>query len=79
MLIDRAIDAGGALPANYTITACRVGDEPIPGAEGPRYGDCLLRYVLQHSSDPVQILKAVYDALRSKAESSRSKRIPRCW
>lgn len=62
-LIDRGIDAGGELPANYTIAACRVGDEPIPGAEDGRYGDCLLRYVLQHSSDPVRILEAVYDAL----------------
>jgi Methyltransferase domain len=61
-LIDCGIDAGGELPVNYTITACRVGDEPIPGAEDA-YGDCLLRYVLQHSSDPVRILKAVYDAL----------------
>jgi hypothetical protein len=62
-LIDRGIDAAGELPVNYTITACRVGDDPIPGAEDARYEDCLLRYVLQHSSDPVRILTAVYDAL----------------
>jgi SAM-dependent methyltransferase len=61
-LIDRGIDADGELPVNYyTITACRVGDEPI--RDGVRYDDCLLRYVLQHSSDPVRILEAVYDAL----------------
>jgi len=60
-LIDRGIEAGGELPVNYTIDVCRVGDEPIPGAE--RYDDCLLRYVLQHSSDPVRILKGIYDAL----------------
>jgi SAM-dependent methyltransferase len=62
-LIDRGVDAGGELPVNYTISACRVGDDPIPGAGELRYGDCLLRYVLQHSSDPVRILEAVYDAL----------------
>jgi len=62
-LIDRGIDSAGELPANYTITASRVGDEPIPGAEEGRYGDCLLRYVLQHSSDPVRILRGIYDAL----------------
>ena len=62
-LIDRGIDAAGELPVNYTITAARVGDEPIPGAEDGRYGDCLLRYVLQHSSDPVRILRGIYDAL----------------
>lgn len=71
-LIDRGIDAGGELPANYTITACRVGDEPIPGAEDARYGDCLLRYVLQHSSDPVRILKEVYDALPAATSSASS-------
>ena len=62
-LVDRGIDSAGELPANYTITAARVGDEPIPGAEDGRYGDCLLRYVLQHSSDPVRILRGIYDAL----------------
>jgi SAM-dependent methyltransferase len=62
-LIDRGIDSAGELPANYTITAGRVGDEPIPGADDGRYGDCLLRYVLQHSSDPVRILRGIYDAL----------------
>jgi SAM-dependent methyltransferase len=61
--IERGIDAYGELPANYTITPCRVGDEPIPGAEDATYGDCLLRYVLQHSSDPVRVLRGVYDAL----------------
>jgi SAM-dependent methyltransferase len=60
-LIDSGVQASGELPANYTITACRVGDEPIPGAH--TYDDCLLRYVLQHSSDPVGILEGVYDAL----------------
>ena len=62
-LIDRGIETDGELPVNYTITACRVGDEPIPGAEDVRYDDCLLRYVLQHSSDPVRILEGIYDAL----------------
>ncbi len=62
-LIDRGIDSAGELPVNYTITAGRVGDEPIPGAEDGRYGDCLLRYVLQHSSDPVRILRGIYDTL----------------
>lgn len=62
-LIERGIEAGGELPVNYTITPCRVGDEPIPGAGDVRYDDCLLRYVLQHSSDPVRILEGVYDAL----------------
>jgi SAM-dependent methyltransferase len=62
-LVDRGIEAGGELPVNYTIAECRVGDDPIPGAGEARYDDCLLRYVLQHTSDPVRILKAVHDAL----------------
>jgi hypothetical protein len=43
--------------------AHRAGDEPIAGAEAVRYDDCLLRYVLQHASDPARVLEAVYDAL----------------
>ncbi len=62
-LIDRGIETDGELPVNYTIVACRVGDEPIPGGDDVRYDDCLLRYVLQHSSDPVRILEGIYDAL----------------
>jgi SAM-dependent methyltransferase len=62
-LIDRGIEAGGELPVNYTIVPCRVGDEPIPGTGEQRYDDCLLRYVLQHTSDPVRILEAIYEAL----------------
>lgn len=62
-LIDRGIETDGEFPVNYTIVACRVGDEPIPGADDVRYDDCLLRYVLQHSSDPVRILEGIYDAL----------------
>jgi SAM-dependent methyltransferase len=64
-LIDRGLDLGGELPVNYTIAACRVGEDPIPAAAAARSRDCLLRYVLQHSSDPVRILAAIYDALPS--------------
>ncbi|MGI5380776.1 methyltransferase [Streptomyces sp. CA-251387] len=52
-------------PDNYGIEICKVGDEPLPERISGKFDQCLLRFVLYHVSDPVRLLRAVYDSLPS--------------
>ncbi|MND39829.1 hypothetical protein D3C76_158220 [compost metagenome] len=51
------------LPANYKVEKCRVGVDAIPESVRGGIVTSLLRFILQHSSDPVRVLKHVYDVL----------------
>ncbi|MEU1281550.1 methyltransferase [Streptomyces sp. NPDC005805] len=55
-------DAASA-PRNYGIDICTVGVDPLPERLGVGFDQCILRFVLQHMSDPTPLLKAVYEAL----------------
>lgn len=50
-------------PPNYDIELCRLGEDPLPETARGRFDACILRFVLQHVSDPGRVLRAVYDAL----------------
>ncbi|MGQ6551122.1 hypothetical protein KGP17_27700 (plasmid) [Serratia sp. JSRIV001] len=55
-------------PINYNIEKCIVGIDPIPKAILGHVQTCILRFVLQHSSDPVYILKQVCNILPPGAQ-----------
>ncbi|MEV8097743.1 methyltransferase [Kitasatospora sp. NPDC085879] len=50
-------------PSNYSIDLCTVGSDPLPVKLSGAFDQCFLRFVLQHVSDPVDLLRAVHDAL----------------
>ncbi|MFF8848336.1 methyltransferase domain-containing protein [Streptomyces sp. NPDC015127] len=50
-------------PDNYSITVCKVGEEPLPGYVQSEFRQCVLRFVSQHVSDPLKLLRAVYESL----------------
>ncbi|MEQ4726208.1 methyltransferase [Nonomuraea sp. B19D2] len=52
-----------AAPPNYSIEVSKIGEDPIPKAVRGRFDRCVLRFVLQHVSDPARVLRAVHDAL----------------
>ncbi|WP_327587937.1 methyltransferase domain-containing protein [Nonomuraea sp. NBC_00507] len=54
---------GEAAPPNYSIEVSKIGEDPIPEAVRGRFDRCILRFVLQHVSDPARVLRAVHDAL----------------
>lgn len=51
------------LPRNYRIQRCRVGDDPLPDGLCSRCKTCVVRFVLQHSPKPLELLSSLYDAL----------------
>jgi SAM-dependent methyltransferase len=50
-------------PDNYSIDVCKVGNDPLPNSVVDKFDQCLLRFVAQHVSDPVRLMRAVYDSL----------------
>ncbi|MFF7242137.1 methyltransferase [Streptomyces collinus] len=60
----RRFDQGFA-PSNYNISICTVGSDDLPEQVQNSVDQCLLRFVLQHVSDPGSLVRAVYDALPS--------------
>jgi len=52
-------------PDNYTIDICRVGDHPLPDHIAGRFDRCVLRFVAQHVSDPLRLLRTIHDTLPS--------------
>ncbi|MFC7722152.1 methyltransferase [Nonomuraea recticatena] len=52
-----------ASPPNYSINVSKIGEDPIPETARGRFDRCILRFVLQHVSDPARVLRAVHDAL----------------
>ncbi|MFI8828913.1 class I SAM-dependent methyltransferase [Streptomyces sp. NPDC053431] len=52
-----------ACPENYSIAHCKVGDEPLPQHIQNNFDDCVLRFVAQHVSDPLRLLRAAYEGL----------------
>jgi SAM-dependent methyltransferase len=50
-------------PENYGIDVCVVGNDPIPSHISGNFSQCILRFVLQHVSNPVHLLRIIYDEL----------------
>ncbi|MFI8829331.1 class I SAM-dependent methyltransferase [Streptomyces sp. NPDC053431] len=48
---------------NYSIDICKVGEQELPKEISGNFTHCILRYVLQHVSDPARVVSALYDAL----------------
>ncbi|GAB3670948.1 hypothetical protein GCM10027589_39660 [Actinocorallia lasiicapitis] len=48
---------------NYRVDVCRFGDQELPEPARQEFSDCFLRYTLQHISDPLRVLREVYDLL----------------
>ncbi|WP_449430883.1 class I SAM-dependent methyltransferase [Pseudomonas putida] len=53
------------VPKNYRMEKCRVGVDPFPLGLTDRFATCLIRFVLQHDSDPLRVLSCLYDNLPS--------------
>jgi SAM-dependent methyltransferase len=56
---DRIADA----PPNYRIHLGKIGEDPLPMTLEGRFDACILRFVLQHVSNPACVLRAVHDVL----------------
>lgn len=52
-----------ASPPDYSIHVSKIGEDPVPEAVRGHFDRCIMRFVLQHVSDPARVLRAVHDEL----------------
>ncbi|MEX5590292.1 methyltransferase domain-containing protein [Pseudomonas urmiensis] len=62
------IDKCRGFPENYKVEQCRVGDDPFPNSLRGKCKTCLIRFVLQHSPDPLKLLSSLYKVLPTGAK-----------
>lgn len=60
--IERAV-RGAEWPPNYSIAPCKLGEDALPSEIATQIDQCLARYVLQHVSNPLRVLRAIHATL----------------
>ncbi|MBE3016057.1 hypothetical protein IL992_43945 [Microbispora sp. NEAU-D428] len=48
---------------NYSMDVCKVGQEDLPARVHGAFSQCILRFTLQHVSDPLKVLSTLYESL----------------